>query len=145
MTSQRLMSLAALGLATVVLSSPASARGLAIGHGFVGHPFTGHISHPIVSHRIRNARRRAFGLRQPAYLGVPWLMGYDAQGPYYYYYGYPGTSPDANAPAAPALDTGPAANQPVPIVAFRPGCRTTTQNVPAESGGTRTIGITRCY
>jgi hypothetical protein len=50
--------------------------------------------------------------------------------------------PDANAPA---LDAGPASNQPVPIVAYRPGCRTTTQTVPAESGGTSTVSITRCY
>jgi hypothetical protein len=144
MTSRkRLILLAALGgLATIGFLHPASARGLAAGHGFVGHPFAGHVSRPIVSHGIRNARRRAFGFRTPASLGFPWLLGYDDQGPYYYSYGYPGSSPDANAQA---LDTGPAPSQPVPMVTYRPGCRTTTQTVPAESGGTSTVSIIRCY
>jgi hypothetical protein len=143
---QRLISLAALsGLATIGLLHPVSAKGLAVGHGFVGRPFTGHISRPIVSRGIRDAHRRAFGLRTPSYLGFPWLLGYDDQGPYYYFYGYPGAPPDANAPAASTADMGPAPNQPVPVVAYRPGCRTTTQTVPAESGGTSTISITRCY
>jgi hypothetical protein len=147
MTSrQRLISLVALGgLATIGFLHPASAKGLAVGHGFVGRHFGGHVSHPIFSHRVNDARRRAFGFRQPAFPGFPWLLGYDDQGPYYYFSGYPGTLPDANAPTAPALDTGPGSNQPVPIVAYRPGCRTTTQTVPAESGGTSTISITRCY
>ena len=74
-------------------------------------------------------------------IGSPWLLGYDDQGPYYYSDGYPGALPDANAPAAP--DTGPAPTQ--PIVAYRPGCRTTTQTVPAERGGTSKVSITRCY
>ena len=147
MTSrQRLISLVALsGLATIGFLLPASARGMAVGHGFAGHRFAGHVFRPIVSPGTPNARRRAFGLRTPASLGFPWLTGYDDQGPYYYFYGYPGASPDANAPASPALDTSPASNQPVPIVAYRPGCRTSTQTVPAEGGGTSTISITRCY
>lgn len=146
MTSQRLTSLIAISaLAAIGFLHPASARGVGFGHGFVGHHFAGHASHPIVSHGIRNARRRAFGFRRPANLGFPWLMGYDDQGPYYYSYGYPGTVPDANPSAAPAADTSPGSTQPVPIVAYRPGCRTTTQTVPAESGGTSTVSITRCY
>jgi hypothetical protein len=145
MTRQRLMSLIAVsGLLTIASLHPASARGVGVGHGFARHPFAGHVSQPIVSHGIQNAHRRAFGFRRPAYLGFPWLMGHDDQGPYYLY-GYPVTLPDANAPATPTADTGPASAQPVPIVAYRPGCRTTTQTVPAEHGGTSTISITRCY
>ena len=144
MTRRRLMSLVALGaLATSGFVHQASARGAGAGHGFVGHPFAGHVSRPIVSHGIRDERRRAFGFRRPAFLGSPWLLGYDDQGPYYYSYGYPGALPDANAPAAAALDTGPAPTP--PIVAYRPGCRTTTQTVPAERGGTSKVSITRCY
>jgi hypothetical protein len=32
-----------------------------------------------------------------------------------------------------------------PQVFYDPGCRTDTQTVPSEAGGTRTITITRCY
>ena len=32
-----------------------------------------------------------------------------------------------------------------PVVTYQPGCRTDTQQVPSESGGERTINITRCY
>jgi hypothetical protein len=32
-----------------------------------------------------------------------------------------------------------------PPVAYEPGCRTDTQTVPSETGGERTISITRCY
>jgi hypothetical protein len=32
-----------------------------------------------------------------------------------------------------------------PIVTYQPGCRTATQTVPSETGGERTINITRCY
>jgi len=32
-----------------------------------------------------------------------------------------------------------------PQVFYQPGCRTDTQTVPSEAGGTRTITITRCY
>jgi hypothetical protein len=32
-----------------------------------------------------------------------------------------------------------------PIVTHPPACRTDTQTVPSESGGERTINITRCY
>ncbi|HLH88482.1 MAG TPA: hypothetical protein VKX28_08490 [Xanthobacteraceae bacterium] len=146
MTRRRSISLVFLSsFATIGFLQQASARGFAAGHGFVGHHFVGHVSHPIVAHGIRNPRRRAFGFRRPPFFGFPWLLGYDDQGPYYHYYGYPGISPDPNAPAAPAVDSGPMANQPAPILAYRPGCRTTTQTVPAESGGIRTIRITRCY
>ncbi len=31
-----------------------------------------------------------------------------------------------------------------PVVTYQPGCRTDTQQVPSESGGERTIRITRC-
>jgi hypothetical protein len=32
-----------------------------------------------------------------------------------------------------------------PPVFYQPGCRTDTQTVPSESGGERTIHVTRCY
>jgi hypothetical protein len=32
-----------------------------------------------------------------------------------------------------------------PVVAYPPGCRTDIQKVPSESGGERTINVTRCY
>jgi hypothetical protein len=32
-----------------------------------------------------------------------------------------------------------------PVVFYQPGCRTDTQKVPSETGGERTINITRCY
>jgi len=140
MTSrQRLLSLVALGgLVTIGFLHPASARGLAVGHGFIGHPSFGrHGPRPILSPVIRHTR--AFGSRrflpqQPAWF--PPLMGYDDQGPYSNFYAYPAAWPD---------EVGSGLNQVVPVVAHPPGCRTTTQTVPAERGGTSTVNITRCY
>src|ERR1700693_1647528 len=77
------------GLGSTACFDTASAKGLAAGRGFVGlrsgMQAHGQISRPA----IRPARTGAFCFRgpprlQPSYLGLPWLLGYDDQGPYYY-------------------------------------------------------------
>src|SRR5262249_1028326 len=64
--------------------------------------------------------------------------------PYYYY-----AANAAPYDAAP-YSSGPAAASSVPVpsnrvVVYTPGCRTQTQTVSAEGGGTRTVNVTRCY
>jgi hypothetical protein len=75
------------------------------------------------------------------------------------WWGYASTFPDYYPPAYAAPEYGapygefPYVSPPYvnfsersrPIVAHAPECRTDTQKVPSESGGERTINITRCY
>jgi hypothetical protein len=137
------------GLGSTACFDAASAKGLAAGRGFVGLRSGMQAHGQIFRPAIRPARTGAFGFRGSArprafYLGVPWLMGYDDQGPYYYSYGLDAAAaPDENGLASPPL--GPSPNQPAPVVVFRPGCRTQAQTVPAEAGGTTTVSVTRCY
>jgi hypothetical protein len=148
MTSRRrLVFLAVLaGIANLGAMPQALARGAGVGHGFVGHPPGAHVSGSNPSPAIRQVRTRAVrfrthSLRQPAYVGLPWLMGYSDQGTNYDPYGSSAALPDEGT----HVDRMPALNQFEPIAAVRPGCRSTQQIVPAESGGTRTVSITRCY
>ncbi len=142
---------ALVGVGSIV--APASARGAFGGHAaFAFH--AGMPAHgpwfrphgPFAAHaRVRAHGLRRFGLRQNLLLSVPLWAGFDDLGPYYYYpagYAAAGEEPAAAAPAA--VDGAPA--RPVtPVMLYRPGCRTQTQTVPSEAGGTRTINITRCY
>ena len=138
-------------------AAPASAKGaFGGGHaGFAVHsglhphgplvapgPFFARVhAHGIGLHRLAFPRDR-FGARAP---GPVW-WGFDAIGPYAYYYPPYEQSGDAAAgqqPAPPPVVEG--APQTKPVVIYRPGCRTQTQTVPSEFTGTRTINITRCY
>ena len=77
--------------------------------------------------------------RQP---GFPLWWGYASYPSDYYPYEY--AAPYGDLPYA----YPPMANfseRSRPIVTYQPGCHTDTQKVPSESGGERSINITRCY
>ncbi|SRR6266849_482077 len=59
--------------------------------------------------------------------------------PYYYY-------PSDDAAPYEGATEGISAPQPrARVMVYTPGCRTQTQTVPSESGGSHTVNITRCY
>ena len=84
-----------------------------------------------------------------------YLPQWGALGPYGYYYppDYYGPSyypPQYYVPSeTPASGEEAPAERPVapyrPAAIYPPGCVTQTQKVPSESGGERTVNITRCY
>ncbi len=112
-----------------VLVRPAHGRALAVGH-----------------RRFRLRQGRNFG----AAFGGAWLApawdGFDDIGPYDGGAYYPAADTDAGttAPAAAAVENGTLRSV-RPIAVYRPGCRTQTQTVPSEAGGTSTVNIIRCY
>jgi hypothetical protein len=145
-------------------AAPVSAKG-AFGGG--GHPgFAFHSGPqprvPFVAHGRFFARERVHAIGSHR-LALPpdqfsksksvwwWgfdATGFDATGPYAYY--YPPYEPSGGAaagelPAPPPPTAGDGAPHAKPVVIYRPGCRTQTQTVPSEFTGTRTINITRCY
>ena len=136
--------IASLALGSLMMPAAAVARGAGMGAAHPPFafrpalhpraPFFQGAFHPI---KERPLAFRRFPAGHAAFGTLPWWTGFDDQGPYYYY----------PASAAGSLDTddGAAAQRPVPVAVYRPGCRTQQQTVPAESGGTRTINITRCY
>ena len=74
--------------------------------------------------------------------GFPMWWGYAPSVPNYYpseYVAPTGESPYAYPP------TENFSERSRPVVTHPPECRTDTQTVPSESGGERTINITRCY
>ena len=75
-------------------------------------------------------------------LGFPLWWGYPSYVPNYYPSNY--TLPYEVPPYAypPIEDLSERSR---PVVAHSPECRTDTQKVPPETGGERTINITRCY
>jgi hypothetical protein len=75
------------------------------------------------------------------FAGFPW-WGYEPYGPDYFPSDY---APDAEPLPLPYLPFENFSERSRPPVFYRPGCRTDTQTVPSESGGERTIHITRCY
>ena len=140
-------------------AGPVSAKGTFGGGGHPGFAFHSGLQPrgPFVAHGMFFARGRphALGSHQ---LALPpdqfsksksvWWWGFDAIGPYAYYYppyepsGAIAAGEQAASPPPTAADGPP---QPKPVVIYRPGCRTQTQTVPSEFTGTRTINITRCY
>jgi hypothetical protein len=142
-------------------AAPVSAKG-AFGGGHPGFAFHSgpHPRAPFVAHGRFFAREHAHGIGSHR-LALPpdrfsrsgfsrsaWWWGFDAIGPYAYY--YPPSEPSGVAtageqPAPPPSTAGDGAPQTKPVVIYRPGCRTQTQTVPSEFTGTRTINITRCY
>jgi hypothetical protein len=74
--------------------------------------------------------------------GFPLWWGFGSSVPNYYPSAY--VAPYVAAPYAyPPLENFSERSR--PVVARPPECRTDTQKVPSETGGERTINITRCY
>jgi hypothetical protein len=82
---------------------------------------------------------RRFDRHQP---GFPLWWGYGSYPPDYYPYEY--GSPYGDLPY-PYPQTDGFSERSRPVVIYQPGCRTDTQKVSSESGGERSINITRCY
>jgi hypothetical protein len=80
-------------------------------------------------------------------LGAGFPLGWDYGSPYPGYYPY--GAPEYAAPYGPYPYPYPPmenfSERSRPVVARPPECHTDTQKVPSESGGERTINITRCY
>ncbi len=152
---------ALVGIGSIV--APVWARGAFAG-AFGGHPAAFHagMAHgpfirphgpfirphgPFVAHaRVRTAHGlRRFGLRRNLLLSAPLWAGFDDIGPYYYYTGNYEVAGEEHATAAPAAVDGAPSRPVIPVMVYRPGCRTQTQTVPSEAGGTRSVNITRCY
>jgi hypothetical protein len=74
--------------------------------------------------------------------GFPLWWGYGSYDPNYYpsEYAAPYEEPSY---AYPSTDNFSERSR--PMVIYQPGCRTETQEVPSETGGERTINVTRCY
>jgi len=134
------------GVASVDSSNAVIARGgsAGAGHaGFAGHSFRtpgpgfGQFGRSVPARAIASRRP---ALRQSAYWAWPSWWGTDNGDPYYYY-----PAGTASAPATTGTEDTSAAQRPVPVVVYQPGCRTQQQTVPSEAGGTRTVNITRCY
>jgi len=141
-------------------AAPVSAKGAFGGGGRPDFAF-----HPGLQSRVPLVARGRFFARERVHaigshrLALPpdqfsksksvWWWGFDAVGPYAYY--YPPYEPSGAAaagepPAPPPPTAGDGAPQAKPVVIYRPGCRTQTQTVPSEFlGGTRKVNITRCY
>jgi hypothetical protein len=146
-------SIVVLGIATMAAPVETSARsggfvsGSSLGaRSFVRPaivtPFSPHIFRPDGMrqfnsfHLARQAERQSAERQSP---GSPWWWGYGSDLPSYYpgEYAYGGF-----AYPYPAENFSERSR---PIVTYQPGCRTETQKVPSESGGERSINITRCY
>jgi hypothetical protein len=74
--------------------------------------------------------------------GFPLWWGYASYVPNYYpsEYAVPYEEPPYAYPSIPNFS-----ERSRPAVIYKPGCHTDTQAVPSETGGERTINITRCY
>jgi hypothetical protein len=77
--------------------------------------------------------------RQP---GFPLWWGYTPYPTDYHPYEYGSSNGDLPYPYA---QTDGFSERSRPVVTYQPGCRTDTQKVSSESGGERSINITRCY
>jgi len=99
------------------------------------HRFGGFPTHTGGFRMSEPSDRRVAGF--PLWWGWPdyYPFGYGAFG-----YGAPYAEP---APIYPTIEEISAWSR--PAVAHVPECRTDTQKVPSETGGERTINITRCY
>ncbi len=104
---------------------------------FSGHAFRPEGMRPLNGfHMARQAERHSAERQSP---GSPWWWGDGSDLTSYYpagyaYGGFPYPYPAENF-----------SERSRPIVTYQPGCRTDTQKVPSESGGERSINITRCY
>jgi hypothetical protein len=104
-------------------------------HTFLPRAMTGGIPA-----NIRNFRTLRLGDRRG--LGFPLRRGYASYVPDYYPSDYEAAYGDFPYAHPPTENFSERAR---PIVIYQPGCRTDTQTVPSETGGERTINITRCY
>jgi hypothetical protein len=119
-------SLAARGAVRPSVATPSFA------HVFMPHRMTGGIA------TIRGFHVSRLGDHRGRDFSPPWGYAYV---PNYYPSEY--AVPNEDRPYAyPAENFSERAR---PIVTHEPGCRTSTQTVPSEAGGERTINITRCY
>jgi hypothetical protein len=97
------------------------------------------------SFRERSDALRPFGRR--SFAGFPW-WGYGSYGPADFPSDYAPEQEPLTYPYPYPYPYPPYENfseRSRPPVFYQPGCRTDTQTVPSESGGERTIHITRCY
>jgi hypothetical protein len=121
-------SLSARGVVRPSFAPPHSVH-LPLQHGFSGE-FSGHMR----DFRMARPGDRRGGQGFPLWWAGAYVPSYP--------YGYADPSWEG------AYDYPPMANfseRSRPVVTYQPGCRTDTQTVPSESGGERTINITRCY
>ena len=133
-----------LGIAAMIAPVEASARsgGLAAApslsaHGAVRSSFAS--PHSALTH-VRDFRMAHPGDRRGA-VGFPlwWAGGYLPSYPYPSGY----ADPSVEIPyASPPMENFSERSR--PIATHEPSCRTDTKTVPSESGGERTINITRC-
>jgi hypothetical protein len=135
--------LVALGLGTVITSVETSARA----GGFVAAPSLsahGSVRSSFASPHSALAHMRDFRMARPGDrrggVGFPlWWAGTYLPS---YPYGY--AEPYAEVPNAyPLMENFSERSR--PIATHEPSCRIDTKTVPSESGGERTIHITRCY
>ena len=134
--------LATLGLGTAITSVETSARSVGFvaapslsAHGIVRSSFAS--PHAALAH-MRDFRTARPGDRHGG-TGFPvsWAGGYLPSYPYGY------ADPSGEVPHAyPLMENFSERSR--PTVNYQPTCRTDTQQVPSESGGERTINITRC-
>ncbi len=104
----------------------------------IATPFSAHTFRPEGMRQMNGFHMSRERERQSP--GSPW-WGYASYLPSYY-------PSDYAAPYAGFAYPYPTENfseRSRPIVTYQPGCRTETQKVPSESGGERSINITRCY
>jgi hypothetical protein len=104
-------------------------------HPFRPERFSGAFSKPQNGLSMsREAERRGFGF--------PLWWDYASYPPSYYPTEYSAPYGEFPYPYPPTEEFSERSR---PIVTYRPGCRTDTQKVPSETGGERSINITRCY
>jgi hypothetical protein len=132
-----------LGIGTMIAPDQASARAGGFvaasslsAHGSVRSSFAS--PHSALGH-MRDFRMAHPGDRHVG-TGFPlwWAGGYLPSYPYGY------ADPFGEVPHAyPLMENFSERSR--PVVIYQPGCRTDSQTVPSETGGERTINITRCY
>jgi hypothetical protein len=148
-------SIIVIGVGTMVTPVETSAAGSApviAGHSIVTPGARPPLAAPAFAHRFAPRTTGAFptrmdGFRRMSRLGTGFPVGWDYGSPYPGYYPYGG--PEYAAPYGPYPYPYPPmenfSERSRPVVARPPECHTDTQKVPSESGGERTINITRCY
>ena len=146
--------LAVVGVISLFIPITASARAGGSAGGFHGG-FRAPVFHAVrPAHAARPALTHAFParigfrgahLRDRRLARFPVWPDYGSFDPFYYYPPDYAASYAGAAVASPDADGASAPQPPNRVMVYTPGCRTQTQTVPSESGGTRAVNITRCY
>jgi hypothetical protein len=103
-----------------------------------GHPIPNPPSPPHSGAFHQHFAFKSFRRHEGFVPNTPLWWGYAGSGPTYY-------PPVATVPVETTIFDLPPQERSRPPVAYEPGCRTDAVTVPSESGGHRTINITRCY